>query len=351
MANALQSLIRSGTKVWLDSVDPDELKKNVAWGATGATSNPIIIADLIGTGRFDEDLTDLMDQGIEDDQELAWAMTDKFVGEAQDELIDIWERTGGDDGYVSFELDPLLEDAEQAPPHEERVRRYIELAKKWGHGHENRMIKVPATKAGLEALEDIAALGTTINVTLLFTRRQYEAAREAIWRGRQRYGSLDTFKSVYSIFISRVDVYTAEHLKDLSDEAQGMVGLLNAKRLWKLNAEFWQDKNLPLKQEFIFASTSAKLDWQEEDYYVRQLAGSDIQTNPPKTNAALAELDKDYPSTIDQMPSDAVQQEIDEKVDVATMEDVLMEEGTRKFADPFKKLLDQIAEKRKQLTA
>jgi transaldolase len=273
------------------------------------------------------------------------------VGAAQDQLIEIWERTGGDDGYVSFELDPLLEDPDLGPPHEERVRRYIELAKTWGHGHENRMIKVPATRAGLEALEDIAALGVIINVTLLFTQEQYEAAREAIWRGRQRYGSLDTFKSVYSIFVSRVDVYTQEHVPQLSSAAQGMVGLANAKRLWRLNAEFWTDKNLPLKQEFIFASTGAKMDWQDEDYYVRQLAGSDIQTNPPKTNDALAAKEATFGHSLGELPDEAILQEIHEKVDLSAMQDVLMDEGVRKFADPFKKLLASIASKREQLTA
>ena len=68
----------------------------------------------------------------------------------------------------------------------ERVERYIELGKQWSAGHQNRMIKVPATPAGLDALEELAAAGVTLNVTLIFTMRQYEAARDAIWRGAQR---------------------------------------------------------------------------------------------------------------------------------------------------------------------
>lgn len=355
MPSPLRSIINAGTKLWLDSVDPDLVEKNRELGATGATSNPIIIADLIKTGRFDDVLAGLFDKG-DDDETLAWEMTDHFVRTAQEVFLPVWRQTEGNDGYVSFELDPLLEDPELGPPHDQRVERYIELAKRWSAGHKNRMIKVPATNAGLDALEEIAASGVTINVTLCFTERQYTRARDAIWRGVQRYAGgdrqkLNQFKSVYSIFISRVDVYTDKHLKDLSDEAQGMVGLLNAKRLYKLNRDFWQDKGLRLEQEIIFASTGAKLDWQPEDYYVEPLVGDDIQTNPPATNDAIEAGGKTYARTVDQMPPDEVAREIDEKVDFDKLEDALMEEGVRKFADPHKKLLQQIAEKRKQLTA
>src|SRR3954462_7338686 len=106
---ALKSLIDSGTKVWLDSIDPELVKQNYDWGATGATSNPIIIADLIKTGRFDEEIQEMLDEG-KDDKTIAWEMTDHLVHEAQDIFWPVWESTKGNDGYVSFELDPLLED-------------------------------------------------------------------------------------------------------------------------------------------------------------------------------------------------------------------------------------------------
>src|SRR5262249_6724817 len=155
----------------------------------------------------------------------------------------------------SFELDPLLEDPEQNMPMQERTRQYIELGKQWGLEHPGRMIKVPNTDAGVAALEELAAAGVTLNVTLTFTPRQYERARAASWRGAQRRRSLDSFKSVYSIFVSRVDVYTAEHLPQLSSKAQGQVGIVNAKQIWRMNHAFWADKHLRLAQEIIFAST------------------------------------------------------------------------------------------------
>src|SRR5204863_81847 len=152
----LQSLIASGTKLWLDSIDPDLVTRNRALGATGATSNPIIIADLIKTGRFDQQLGALMRQGLKD-EDIAWQMTDQLVRQAQKVFEPAWQATKGDDGYVSFELDPLLEDPGNSMPPAERTRRYVELGKKWSQGHTNRMIKVPATPAGLAAIEDLAA--------------------------------------------------------------------------------------------------------------------------------------------------------------------------------------------------
>ncbi|HMC10844.1 MAG TPA: transaldolase family protein, partial [Pirellulaceae bacterium] len=116
----LKSLIATGTKLWLDSIDPDLVRENRALGATGATSNPVIISDLIRTGRFDEQLHQLLDQGLSD-EDAAWKLTDQLVREAQQVFLPVWEETKGNDGYVSFELDPLLEDSQANIPHAERV--------------------------------------------------------------------------------------------------------------------------------------------------------------------------------------------------------------------------------------
>src|SRR5947209_5572095 len=258
MSVALSSLIASGTMVWLDSIDPELVKRNRALGATGATSNPIIIADLIKTGRFDDSLARLMSDGA-NDTDIAWQLTDMLVRQAQQVFEPVWRETRGNDGYVSFELDPLLEDPERNMPVAERTRQYIELGKKWSAGHKNRMIKIPNTDAGVAALEELAAAGVTLNVTLTFSPRQYIRARDAVWRGAQKRKTLDGFKSVYSIFVSRVDVY--------------------------------------------------------------------------------------------RMPPQAVVDEIERAVDMQHMEDTLMSEGLKKFADPQKALLALIAQKRKALTA
>jgi transaldolase len=346
---SLKSLIASGTKVWLDGVEPEDVKRNRAQGISGATSNPIIISGILESGHFDDRITAFVEKGLDDDA-IAWALDDELVKNAQQVFLPVWEQTKGNDGYVSFELDPLLEDVAKPVPHAERVKKYIELGKKWSAGHKNRMIKVPATPAGLEALEELAAYGVTLNVTLIFSERQYKIARDNVWKGAQRRkAGLDGFKSVYSIFISRLDVYTEKQVPDLSPAAQGQVGIVNVKRIWKLNQEFWKGKGLKLQQEIVFASTGTKKPTDPPDKYVEALAGSDIQTNPPATNAAVEKLNKTYTRKVDQMPPDAVLKEIDQKVDGAKMEKVLMEEALKKFSDPQHALLKLIGEKRAQL--
>ncbi|MEN6406904.1 MAG: transaldolase family protein [Thermoguttaceae bacterium] len=344
MSNAMDSLLATGTKLWLDSIDPDLVRANRAAGATGATSNPIIIADLLATGRFDAELDRLVRQGL-DDPQIAWQMTDRLVRDAQQVFLPVWQTTRGDDGYVSFEVDPLLEDPELNVPHAEKVRQYIRLGRQWSQGHQNRMIKVPATPAGLDAIEELAASSVTVNVTLIFSPRQYQIARDAMWRGAQRRGDLSQFKSVYSIFVSRLDVYTDKAVPELSPAAQGMVGILNAKRIWAENQRFWLDRPTPLRQEIVFASTGTKKPSDAPWKYVEALAGSDIQTNPPATNDAVARSGRTFTRQVDRLPPPAVVDEIDRLVDLQKLEATLMAEGIAKFAAPQKSLLAMVAKK------
>lgn len=347
---AITSLIQSGTKLYLDSIDPDLVEQNIAWGAVGATSNPIIVSNLVRTGRFDDRIGKLLDSGL-DDESICWELTDELVSQAQAKFEAAWSQSQGNVGWVSFELDPLLEDPAKNLPHEERVQRYIELGRKWSKGHRNRMIKVPATPAGLDALETLTAEGVTLNVTLIFTQRQYLAARDAVWRGAQRRSSLRAFKSVYSIFVSRIDQYTAEHCPQLSKETQGMYGILNAKRIWQENARFWKSHATPLEQEIIFASTGTKSAADAPWKYVSALAGSDIQTNPPETNAAVAASDQRFTRQVDVIPPENICRELDQAVQVPHLEATLMEQGVAKFVAPQKQLIATVAEKRALLTA
>src|SRR5260370_4708469 len=202
----LKSLIATGTKLWLDSVDPDAVTQNRKWGVTGATSTPIIISDLIKTGRFDTQIANLIKQAL-DDQGIAWQLTDLLVRQAQEVFLPAWEATKGDDGYVSFELDPLLDALDSKLSAQERTKLYIELGKHWSKGHKNRMIKVPATPAGIGALEELLAAGGPVNVPLIFSEEQYHVARDAIWSGARRRPSLDNIKSAYTIVTGRLDVY------------------------------------------------------------------------------------------------------------------------------------------------
>jgi transaldolase len=344
---SIQSLLATGTKVWLDGVDSGNIERNRPWGITGATSNPTIVAGIVQKGHFHERIGALIERGL-DDSAIAWTLDDELVKAAQDVFQPVWEQTRGDDGYVSFELDPLIEDPEHPTAHAEQVRRYVELGTKWSAGRRNRMIKVPATAAGLDALEALAAAGVTINVTLMFTERQYRAARDALWRGARQYpGGLNDFKSVYSIFVSRIDVYTAKHLPALN-AAQGQAGVAIARQVWRDNREFWKDKPLRLRQEIVFASTGVKNPADPPDKYVAALAGGDIQTNPPATHEAMQRLNVAYSPRLAEEPSRAVLRDL-ERVDRDAMERVLIAEGVRKFVDPQKQLLGLIAATRKHM--
>src|SRR5437867_12850256 len=99
MSTPLQSLIAAGTKVWLDSIDPDDVARTRAWGVTGATSNPIIVGDLIKTGRFDGDTARYLAEGMSD-EETAWMLSDLLVRRAQEAYAPAWEPRNGDGGYV-----------------------------------------------------------------------------------------------------------------------------------------------------------------------------------------------------------------------------------------------------------
>ena len=144
-------------------------------------------------------------------------------------------------------------------------------------------------------------------------------------------------------------MYTEKPVPELSPAAQGQVGIVNAKHIWRLNQQFWADKRLPIKQEMIFASTGTKKPEDPPWKYVEAFAGSDIETNPPATNDAVQKSGKRITRQVDKMPPQAVLDEIEAKVDLQKLEEMLMREGLLKFADPQKALLKLIATKRAAL--
>jgi transaldolase len=156
---------------------------------------------------------------------------------------------------------------------------------------------------------------------------------------------------VYSIFVSRVDVYTEKHVPQLSPAAQGMVGIVGAKRLWLENQEFWRDKKVRLDQEIVFASTGTKKKEDPPWKYAAAFAGSDIETNPPATNDAIEKSGLTFTRQVHVLPPREVLDEIDREVNVDYLETTLMSEGIKKFADPQTALLALIEKKRAALTA
>ena len=126
-----------------------------------------------------------------------------------------------------------------------------------------------------------------------------------------------------------------------------MVGILNAKRMWAENRDFWAERPTPLAQEIVFASTGTKKPSDPPWKYVEAFAGSDIQTNPPATNEAVARSGRVFTRQVDRLPPREVIEEIDRLVDMQRLEKTLMAEGISKFATPQKASLALIAEKRR----
>ena len=127
MSSSLKSLIDCGTKLWLDSVDPELVVANRELGATGATSNPIIIADLIKSQKFDADMAALF-AANPDNEAVTWQLTDQIVRQAGEVFLPVFQQSKGNDDYVSFELDPLLEDSACQLSVDEKAKKYVSLA-------------------------------------------------------------------------------------------------------------------------------------------------------------------------------------------------------------------------------
>ena len=134
MPSPIQSILDAGSTLWLDSVDPEEVKKNHARGISGATSNPAIIAALVATGRFDETIKKFMNEG-HDDEAIAWAITDKLTQGRRARVLTTTGRSSrGNTGWVSFELDPLLEDPDNGISTADRTKKYVEAGQAVGLG-------------------------------------------------------------------------------------------------------------------------------------------------------------------------------------------------------------------------
>ena len=184
--NRLQALHDAGVSIWLDTLsrellDSGDFARLIADSAvTGATSNPTIFAKAItGSDRYDDQLRAAVDAGVRDPQELFFELALDDVRRAADLLRPAYDDSGGRDGFVSFECTPDLADDTEAT-----VEQALEL---WGRlDRPNVMIKVPATAAGIPAIEELTARGVNVNVTLLFSVARYEQVIDAYLSGLER---------------------------------------------------------------------------------------------------------------------------------------------------------------------
>ena len=387
----LRELVDIGTKYSLDSVDPDLIDRELQNGATSATSNPIIISDIVSrvlkniekngrpTTEFEKKIYDVLIKG-DNEEQATREITVIIIKDAAAKFRPIYDRTNGDDGYVSIEVDPRIEDKEAGPyknmTHQQRVDEVVRQAVEFSKIAPNIFIKVPATDVGLDALQELAYRGINLNVTLIFTQRQAKIAREAVYTGlmmRKQEGKHTRVKSVYSIFVSRTDAYTEKQAN--LEMAQNELGTYMAKLIYMENKAFWQGTDLPLTHEMIFASTGNKgkevadikkegdvdrllmmAQQGDEDAkgrliamgkYVYDLAGSDIQTNPPLTAYAVNLAPQAITERrVDQLPPQQVRDIMDEYLrnNVDKLEEDLMKEGIDKFVKPQVQLVQAIKE-------
>jgi transaldolase len=350
--------------IWLDTLSRQLLSSGEFaalirdFSVTGATSNPTIFAKAItGSDLYDDQLRELTGDGERDPQELFFALALDDVRAAARELRTAHDHSAGRDGFVSFECTPDLADDTEAT--------IAQATALWERLDEpNVMIKVPGTRAGLPAIEELTRRGINVNVTLLFAIERYEEVIDAYLRGlaaRARAGeALDHVASVASFFLSRIDSKVDAQLPDDSP-LRGRVAVASARvayqrYLAKFSGPEWQRlADLGAKsQRPLWASTGTKNPAYSDVLYVAQLVGRDvINTMPQQTLQAFADHGAVAP-TLDADPAQAAQLLADAAgagIDLSDITSALEREGVASFCDSYRELLACIESKLGALTA
>src|SRR5436190_703135 len=299
----LHKLSEKGVSVWIDYLSRDllhqgELARMMREDAVvGVTSNPTIFQKAIASGNaYDDQLRELLDAGLTDPKEIFVKLACRDVAEACDLLRPVWDEGKGMDGYVSMEVDPTL--AYEREETYDQAKYFHELIDR-----PNLHVKIPATKPGLGAIEDMIAAEKNINVTLIFSLQRYAEVVEAYIRGLERLvaAGKDPSKvaSVASFFVSRVDTEADKRLDAIgSDEAlalRGKLAIANAKLAYQhyleaFSGERWEflASKGATKQRCLWASTSTKNPEYRDVMYVEELIGRDtVNTMPQETIEAF----------------------------------------------------------------
>jgi len=363
----LHQLSELGQSVWIDFLSRDllragELARMMRDDAVvGVTSNPTIFQKAISSGTtYDDQLRELVEEGEDDLKELFLKLTERDIAEACDLLRSVWDAGGGRDGYVSWEVDPnLAYDRDATFEEAKRLHGIIERP--------NLFVKIPATKPGLGAIEDMIALGRNINVTLTFSLQRHEEVMEAYLRGLERLiesgGDPAKVASVASFFVSRVDTETDKRLDAIGghDELKGKLAIANAKlayRNWKrvFSGDRWERLEAAgaTSQRCLWASTSVKNPDYRDTMYVEELIGPNtVDTMPQETIEAF----QDHGVVAETLERDldgarrVFEQVAEAGIEYDDVVDTLEREGVEKFADSFSELLDGIRSKRGELVA
>jgi transaldolase len=326
----------------------------------GVTSNPTIFQKAIAEGdAYDEQFREVL--GEEDDaKEVFLKLAVQDVRNACDLLRQVWDGGHGQDGWVSIEVDPnLAYDTDATIAEAQRLHELVDKP--------NCFVKIPATKSGLPAIEEMIARGRPINVTLIFSLQRYAEVAEAYLRGLERLvesgGDPGPVASVASFFVSRVDTEADKRLDEAGapDELKGKLAVANAKLAYQRYKELFSGARweaLEAKgaraQRCLWASTSTKNPAYRDVLYVEELIGPEtVNTMPEETIEAFqdhGEVALTLEQDLDEA-HDVFKRLAEAGVDYDDVVVTLEREGVDKFADSFRELLDGVRAKRGELVS
>ena len=359
MVNPLLELKKAGQSVWLDFIRRDlmtggELQRLINQdGLAGVTANPAIFEKAISHGsEYDGTIARLAGRST---KEIYEAIAFEDVGMAADIFKPVYEQTKRADGYVSIEVLASLANDTQGSIRD--AKRYWQAVSR-----PNIMVKIPATKEGLPAIEECLAAGININITLIFSIQRYLAVAEAYVRALERRVEsgqpIDGLASVASLFVGREEGASGEGQKQMLQALLGKVAIANSKvayRHYKQIVGGERFKRLRDKgarpQRVLWASTSTKNPKYPDTYYVDELIGPEtVNTIPPETLEKFREHGRVRPSLEENVEAayETLKRLTEVGISLDAVTDQLEIEGVKQFDDAYNKLLKEIEEKEKQ---
>ncbi len=354
MNKNIELLNKAGQSIWYDNLSKDILVNGtlaslIAEGLSGLTSNPAIFEQSIAkTNTYLSEISELKKKGLPA-SEICDQLMISDVASAADLLLPTYQASGGLDGYASLEVSPLLAD--------NTLETILAAKNFWKKlNRPNIMIKVPATPAGISAIEDLIAFGININVTLIFSPQIYKNVINAYLGGLEKRleQGLDISKvhSVASFFISRVDTWFENQLAKIPtlNNLVGQVGIANGLKAYQVFTEnFSTDQYLDLQtkganvQKILWASTGVKNKTLNPLLYVQELPTNiSVATHPPALIDTILKADqfKLTPATFDF--EDVFEQLANASISTDQMYRELLLEGVDKFKDSFNQLIQAI---------
>jgi transaldolase len=352
--NRLERLRAAGVSIWLDTLSRDLLdsgrfERHVReHGVTGATSNPAIFERaLADSAAYEDDLRRLAEVGT-GAKRAFFGLALEDVRRAAELLRTAHDESAGRDGFVSFEVTPdLAHDAAGTVDQALAIWRRLGLP--------NVMIKVPATRAGLTAIERLTAFGVNVNITLLFSLERYEQVIDAYMRGlerRLRAGRpLDRIASVASFFVSRIDA-KADPLLPAGSPLRGGIAVANAQRAYARSRELFGGERWARlsaagasAQRPLWASTGTKDPALSDVHYVERLiAPETIDTMPEATLLAFADHGevRDPIDPTSEAPRQVLAHALEAGIDLGRITSELEAEGVESFSRSYARLLERL---------